>query len=108
MSMIVIIGLLLGGAGGSTSLQAPSDTSPPTPRSIDELKQQLDSIRIRYKVPGAGIALVTRDSILWAGGLGVADIQAKRPVTAETHFRTGSVSKSFVALALLRLVDQGK
>src|SRR5207249_7289401 len=45
--------------------------------------------------------------LIWAGGVGLADVAARHPVTAETHFRVGSISKSFVALALLQLVERG-
>ncbi|MGE5307385.1 MAG: serine hydrolase domain-containing protein [Hyphomicrobiales bacterium] len=63
---------------------------------------------LRVHVPGAGIALVDGQRILWAGGVGVADRASGRPVTADTLFRVGSVTKSFVELALVRLAEQGR
>ena len=80
--------------------------STPAPRSLAEVQTRVQAILVKEKAAGAGIALVTRDSVLWAGGLGLADVAAHRPVTAETHFRVGSISKSFVALALLQLVER--
>ena len=44
----------------------------------------------------------------WAGGFGSADLATGRPVTADTLCRTNSVSKSLVALALLRLHEDGR
>ncbi len=95
-------------AGGRLVGQQAADTTPPPARTVEELRHRLDSIRTKYRIPGVGIALVTRDSILWAGGLGSADLARNRPVTTETQFRVGSISKSFVALAILRLVEQGR
>ena len=46
--------------------------------------------------------------MLYAGGLGEANIAAHQPVTAHTLFRIGSITKSFIALGLLQLIEQGK
>jgi CubicO group peptidase (beta-lactamase class C family) len=106
VGIVALLGALV--AGGPAGAAARADTTPPPARSLDELRHQLDSIRRKYRVPGVGLALVTRDSTLWAGGLGSADLARDRSVTAETHFRVGSISKSFVALGILRLVADGR
>ena len=54
-------------------------------------------------VPGAGLALVRMSGVEWAGGVGLADRDRKTPVTADTHFRAGSISKSFIASAIVQL-----
>jgi len=59
-------------------------------------------------VPGAGLALVANGEVLWCGGIGQADIAANRAVSCDTEFRVGSISKTFVALALLKLQEEGK
>ncbi|HET7502976.1 MAG TPA: serine hydrolase domain-containing protein [Kofleriaceae bacterium] len=59
-------------------------------------------------MPGAAIALVDRDGPLWVGGVGVRDRLTQAPMDADTVFRVGSLSKSVVALGVMRLVDQGK
>src|SRR5215468_1797710 len=78
------------------------------PRTIDELRAKISGILLREGIPGAGIALIDGDQILWAGGVGVADRATGRPVTADTLFRVGSITKSFVALALVQLAEQGR
>jgi len=85
-----------------------SETGDSAPREIDELRAKISGILLRAQVPGAGIALVDGDQILWAGGVGVADRATGRPVTADTLFRVGSISKSFVAMALAKLAEQGR
>ncbi len=68
--------------------------------------------RFREAVPaeGSGVAaLIARDGkIVFQGGFGLADIASKTPVTTETKFRIGSVSKQFTACAILKLAEQGK
>jgi CubicO group peptidase (beta-lactamase class C family) len=62
----------------------------------------------REHVPGAGIALIGNGQALWCGGIGQANIDAKREATCDTEFRVGSISKTFVALSLLKLQEDGR
>ena len=85
-----------------------NESKPATPTNIEELKSAVAAILKRYNVPGIGIALVTKDKVVWTGGVGKADIAANRDVTADTMFRVGSITKGFVALTALQLVEQHK
>lgn len=80
----------------------------PTPASLDAFKAAATTILDETGVPGAGIALVRADGIEWAGGLGWADRDARVPVDADTLFRAGSISKTFVAMALVQLYEDGR
>ena len=75
---------------------------------LDELRARIATIMARDGIPGAGIALIDRDRVLWAGGIGLADRERGTPVTAETLFRVGSLTKTFLVLALMQLVEQGR
>lgn len=101
----ILLLLLAVFAGAASSDPAPQ---PIPPRSLEELQQRLKEILAANDVPGAGVALFDRDQVLWAGGVGYADLERKLPVTADTLFRIGSITKSFTAVALLQLVEQGK
>ena len=79
-----------------------------TPKSIPELQAAIETILQETRTPGAGIAIVSRDKVEWAAGLGKADVAANQAATADTLFRIGSVSKAFVALAALQLQEEGK
>lgn len=81
---------------------APDAAHPPAPGSLDEFRAAAAAIIAESGVPGAGIALVRPDGIEWAGGIGVADRDRQTPMTADTHFRVGSISKTFVAIALVQ------
>ena len=81
------------------------------PIAQDKLQQTEDSLRAivyDHQLPGMAVAIVSRDSVVWQQGFGYADVEAMKPVTAQTMFRIGSVTKSFVALGILRLVEEGK
>ena len=81
--------------------------NPPTPQTVEEFKAAAAQVLHDTGVPGAGIALVRADGVEWEGGLGYADRDAETPVTADTHFRVGSISKTFVAMALVQLAEDG-
>jgi CubicO group peptidase (beta-lactamase class C family) len=61
-----------------------------------------------YKVKGLSIAVVSNYKVVWAKGYGWADEAEKRPVTAETLFEPGSISKSLNAVGVLKLVQDKK
>jgi CubicO group peptidase (beta-lactamase class C family) len=58
-------------------------------------------------VPGVSIAVVHNGAIEWARGYGVKELGGS-PVTAETLFQAGSISKPVATLAALRLAQDGK
>ena len=78
------------------------------PETIEELQQELGKAIARDHIPGTAIALVGRDGPIWIGGIGVRDRETGAPMDGDTAFRVGSLSKSIVALGVMRLVDQGK
>lgn len=60
------------------------------------------------KAPGFSVAVGKDGKIVWSEGFGFADVAAHQVVTPETQFRVGSVSKTFTAVGLMLLVEQGK
>ena len=80
----------------------------PHPKTLEELQKTMKDVAEKNHVTGAGVALVSNGELLWCGGIGKADVAANRDVACDTEFRVGSISKSFVALALLKLQEEGK
>ncbi|HLK04785.1 MAG TPA: serine hydrolase domain-containing protein [Candidatus Acidoferrum sp.] len=80
----------------------------PHPKSLEEFQSAAKSVLEKEHVPGAGIALVSNGQLLWCGGIGKADLSQNRDVTCDTEFRVGSISKTFVSLALLKLEEEGR
>jgi CubicO group peptidase (beta-lactamase class C family) len=79
---------------------------PEPPRTIDELRERIERVLTEHDVPGVGIALVERDGSTWTGGVGVASRETGVAVDGDTVFRVGSITKSVVALAILKLVEE--
>jgi CubicO group peptidase (beta-lactamase class C family) len=61
-----------------------------------------------YKVPGVSIAFFENGQVTWTRVYGFADVASGRRVTTETLFQSASISKPAAALAVLRLVQEGK
>jgi CubicO group peptidase (beta-lactamase class C family) len=72
-------------------------------RSPGQLAERMKQLH----VPGVSVAVINHNQVEWAKGYGLADSQMKIPVTTETLFQAGSVSKPVAAIAALKLVDEG-
>ncbi|MFN0313898.1 MAG: serine hydrolase domain-containing protein [Burkholderiales bacterium] len=76
--------------------------------STDELLAALEAARLSQGVAGVSFAVVTPDALLRAGGVGIMDWDKPTPVTEDTVFRIGSVTKVFTASVLLQMQQEGK
>ena len=61
-----------------------------------------------YKVPGVTVAVIHDFKIAWAKAYGVKDTETNEPVSTETLFQAGSISKPVAAMTALKKVEQGK
>lgn len=77
-------------------------------RDFAMLEDTLKTIMDKYHIPGIQVAFASKDSMLWLANIGYSDIENKVEVNDKTMFRIGSVSKSFVAVAVMKLVEEGK
>lgn len=77
----------------------------PLPDNLDTAIQQQRQIA---KLPGAVVAVIQDNRVVFAKGYGYAHLTQKRPVTPDTIFQIASVSKLVTATTLLRLYEQGK
>jgi CubicO group peptidase (beta-lactamase class C family) len=62
----------------------------------------------REHIAGAAVAVSHNGDIIYSRGFGVRDLNTGEQVTPETIFGVASVSKSFTAMAITQLEDQGK
>ncbi len=60
------------------------------------------------RIPGAALMIVDRGRVVFDKGFGVANVTTHVPVTSETRFEIGSVTKQFAAAAILQLQEEGK
>ena len=75
---------------------------------IDSLEIKLSEIQQNSRIPGFAVALVDQDEIKFCKGFGYSDLMNKTPYTSETIQNIGSVSKTFIALAIVKLMEEGK
>jgi len=73
-------------------------------------KPDVDAVFARYSktTPGCAVGVATDGTPVLARGYGMADLEHDVPITADTIFEAGSVSKQFTAAAILLLVRDGK
>lgn len=74
----------------------------------NEITQLAKTEMKRHKITGLSLALVNDEEIIWTISLGYADRKNKIPVTADSLFKVGSISKLFTATAVMQLAEQGK
>lgn len=86
----------------------PSTTSAgPLATQLDaQLRQVLDQQRTTLNIPGLSAAITFPDGSTWTAALGMAEVVPARAAMTSTPFVVGSVSKTFVAAAILQLVDE--
>jgi len=60
------------------------------------------------KIPGYVAGVYANGRVQWTEGFGYAHLEQRALVRPSTRFRIGSVSKSFTAAALARLVEEGR
>lgn len=74
---------------------------------FDALVSLTDAKMKEYGVPGVALGIVSGGDVT-IRGLGVTNVEDPLPVTAHTVFPIASISKTFAATAIMRLVEQGK
>jgi len=80
----------------------------PTGR-LDDIQVSATVAKVLDRWPSVGLAvgIVRGDSLAWFRGCGLADTAARTPITEDTVFRIGSITKTFTAIAVMQLWEQG-
>jgi CubicO group peptidase (beta-lactamase class C family) len=101
----------------AASLQSPSDATQNYPVSdrparlagaFADIDRLFTDFAATNHVPGAAWGIVVDGGLAHSGAAGVRDISSRTPADADTVFRIASMTKSFTALAILKLRDEGK
>ena len=71
------------------------------------LQKALTAVRTGVGLPGISAAIIYPDGSVWTGQSGMAVVAEKTPVTSDTLFSVGSISKTFVAALAGRLAARG-
>src|SRR5215468_3905610 len=91
-----------------TAIAAPRFAQPPAGDAHFEPLAALVPDKMReYHIPGVALGIVA-NGVTTVRGFGVTSVEDPLPITAHTVFRIASISKTFAATAIMRLVEQGK
>ncbi len=79
-----------------------------SPDQFKDFEQFAEQVRQDWNVPGFAVAVVKKDSLLYAKGFGWRDRKNELPVTPQTLFAIGSSSKAFTAMSVLQQAEEGR
>lgn len=82
-------------------------TSVNAQKTVQGLNDFLTSVQAGSKLPGFAVAIIKNETVLFSGGYGFADKEKKIPYSLQTIQPIGSVSKTFIALALMQAIEKG-
>jgi CubicO group peptidase (beta-lactamase class C family) len=85
----------------------PAVPKPPAPVDTSSLDAYFQA-HFPADQPGIAVLVARRGRTVFAAGYGLADLQTREPITTRTLFNLGSLSKTFVASAILILQERGK
>jgi CubicO group peptidase (beta-lactamase class C family) len=114
LAVLPVPALLLATFLSACAGSAPADQAPKTPDAAQDaariaaFRQQVDSDRGRLKIPGLSAVVLKDGEVLWSEGFGYADLEHKVPATPDTLYHVASLTKTFTAILVWQLVEQGK
>jgi CubicO group peptidase (beta-lactamase class C family) len=115
IATVVVLGAATSVSSGGASQRAAGQptcrewqAAPEYRKAIAADRPLLRRLRDGLRSPGLSLTVATRGRIVWSVSCGYADLAARRPVTAKTRFRIGSVSKLLTATALAHYAEIGR
>ncbi|MBT8070894.1 MAG: beta-lactamase family protein [Gammaproteobacteria bacterium] len=85
-----------------------AEEEPIAPSTLQELRAAIAEVVEEQQVPAVSIAMVDKSGPVWVGAIGKANLEKGIDADENTLFRIGSTSKMFVALSILKLVEEGR
>jgi len=79
-----------------------------TKQNLTQLQQDIINIQKSANIPALGVVLIDNGEPVWITSLGKANLAEKIAVDEHSLFPIGSISKMFIGLAVLKLVEEGK
>jgi CubicO group peptidase (beta-lactamase class C family) len=111
-AVVAVIAAFLAQAAPTFKAPAPRFADPDRRAKLANAFPEIDRIFQDYAasahVPGAAWGIVVDGELAHTGVTGYRDVPSKAPVTADSVFRIASMTKSFTAIAILKLRDEGK
>ena len=123
LTAVLLFSVVTSGAGPGSRAQTPrrfAAETLPEPRFADPERAKklaaafpeiekafLDRVE-RQHMPGAVFGIIIDGKLAWVKSAGVANVKTRTPVTSDSVFRIASMTKSFTAMAILKLRDEGR
>jgi CubicO group peptidase (beta-lactamase class C family) len=98
----------LGGIARPVGTQAVTARSGRMARDLQEFERRCDLLRQALAIPGMSIAVLHAQELVLARGFGIVDLTAGTPAAADTPYPIASLTKTFAAAVIMRLVEAGK
>ena len=76
--------------------------------TLSLIDRQIQTYIANYSIPGLSIAITKQERLVFAKGFGYADAERKEKIHPHHLFRIASVSKPMTAIAIMKLIEQGK
>jgi CubicO group peptidase (beta-lactamase class C family) len=76
--------------------------------SVEALRAYAEGTREALGFPGLAVAVTDREGLVASEAFGLANLDAGAPVTPRTSFELGSIGKTFTAVAVLQLHEEGR
>jgi CubicO group peptidase (beta-lactamase class C family) len=106
LSLTLILAMLA--PGGALAASA-SEENPTTYEATQKAASDAaDLLTGQYGTTSVQYALIDQGRIVVSGQSGINDQEGKKPLSADTMYGIGSVSKAFTAAAVMKLADEGK
>lgn len=87
----------------SAACSGPPDTSSIPPEVVRPLVEELEG-----SAPGFSVAVARDGNLVWSAGYGFADLEGGTRATGETRYPTYSIAKTWTAVALAKLAQDGR
>lgn len=98
--MRIVLFFLVAAFISNCNTQTSSSLSPDFDKIFDSL--------FRADEPGGAVLIAKEGKVIYDKGFGIEDINTKKPITTKSLFNVGSISKTFVAFAILQLAKDNK
>lgn len=110
MSRFLIIGLFLAAPlqAQTTAVFTDADRAEKVRATAATADLKFREYAERHHMPGFAYGVVVDGELVYSGGFGFANLESVTPADTKSLFRIASMSKSFTAMAILQLRDQGK
>lgn len=74
----------------------------------EEVDEIIISTMNQEVIGGLAVGIIQDNKLIYSRNFGFADMEEQKPITSNTIFRVGSISKTFTAIAIMQLWEQGK